>query len=636
MFVRRGTAGARMQEIAAEAGVNQALLHYYFRNKDQLAQAAFERAAKEFMPAVMQVLASDGELEDKVRRVVELELDHLSRAPYLPGYIIGEVTHHPERAAQLIAAVTGLAPQRSRPARARHAAPRRSTARVKAGTMRPIAPESFIVNLMALCIFPFAARPMIQAHARHRRSPLRAVHRPPARRPAGVLPGSAAAMSASARSAALPLSLIGRRAAARADAAGRGASRCSSARCSARRAPPMRATRELELLERRPSCGCATSTSSACRRSARSASRNTSPTCRRRRSPLPERPAGVRGAEVHLRRVAARRSAPLRRRDVSRGASWRAPSSPNRRRACAATLFALRQEVNDAFFAAALLQEQLGALDRDARRSRGAAARDDARACAKARRCRPTRRRSRRRCCSSASRPTRCAPTAARRSPASRRSPAAPIDAEAPCSRCPSSADRSRRRATALDAVRARPEYEQFDRARDRAARQQDVARRRDRPQLSAFGRAGYGRPGLNFISDRPEPTRSAGVQLQWKAWTWGSVGPRTRGARAAADDRVAPRKRRSRAALRRAIETDLATIDRLEASLPTDDRIVALRESIERTARVRLGEGVITASEYLDRHTEWLTAQFDRARHRVELAQARARVLTTLGLEVQ
>ena len=53
VFVRRGTAGARMQEIAAEAGVNQALLHYYFRNKEQLAQAAFERAAKGFMPAVV-------------------------------------------------------------------------------------------------------------------------------------------------------------------------------------------------------------------------------------------------------------------------------------------------------------------------------------------------------------------------------------------------------------------------------------------------------------------------------------------------------------------------------------------------------------------------------------------------------
>src|SRR4051794_32325610 len=66
IFIRRGTAGARMQEIAAEAGVNQALLHYYFRNKAQLAQAAFERAAKGFMPAVVQAIASDGELEDKV------------------------------------------------------------------------------------------------------------------------------------------------------------------------------------------------------------------------------------------------------------------------------------------------------------------------------------------------------------------------------------------------------------------------------------------------------------------------------------------------------------------------------------------------------------------------------------------
>src|SRR5438477_12963371 len=74
VFVRRGTAGARMQEIAAEAGVNQALLHYYFRSKEQLAQAAFARAASQFMPAVIEVLASDGELEDKVTRVVALEL----------------------------------------------------------------------------------------------------------------------------------------------------------------------------------------------------------------------------------------------------------------------------------------------------------------------------------------------------------------------------------------------------------------------------------------------------------------------------------------------------------------------------------------------------------------------------------
>src|SRR6266850_7639758 len=162
VFVRRGTAGARMQEIAAEAGVNQALLHYYFRSKDRLSQAAFERAASQFMPTVIQVLASDAELEAKVTRIIELELDHLARAPYLPGYIISEVTHHPERARQLIASVTGRAPEDVRPqvtARLRQ----QIDARVRRGTMRPIAPEQFIVNLMSLCIFPFAARPMISA-----------------------------------------------------------------------------------------------------------------------------------------------------------------------------------------------------------------------------------------------------------------------------------------------------------------------------------------------------------------------------------------------------------------------------------------------------------------------------------------
>ena len=45
VFLHRGTAGARMQDIASQAGVNQALLHYYFRSKDRLSEAVFRRAA---------------------------------------------------------------------------------------------------------------------------------------------------------------------------------------------------------------------------------------------------------------------------------------------------------------------------------------------------------------------------------------------------------------------------------------------------------------------------------------------------------------------------------------------------------------------------------------------------------------
>jgi TetR/AcrR family transcriptional regulator len=163
VFLRRGSAGARMQEIAAEAGVNQALLHYYFRTKEQLARAAFERAGAELMPAVIDVLGSEAPLEKKVAQVIRLELDRLSRTPYLPGYIIGEVSHHPERASQLIASMTrGLTPDEIRP-RVFGVVKRQIDARVAAGAMRPIAPEAFMVNLVSLCIFPFAARPMIQA-----------------------------------------------------------------------------------------------------------------------------------------------------------------------------------------------------------------------------------------------------------------------------------------------------------------------------------------------------------------------------------------------------------------------------------------------------------------------------------------
>lgn len=163
VFIRRGTAGARMQEIAREAGVNQALLHYYFRSKEQLARAAFERAASQLLPAVIDVMGSADDIDRKVARVVSLELDHLSRAPYLPGYIISEVTHHPERARQLIVAMTqGLTPDDVRP-RVFGTLAKQIDESVAAGRMRPIAPSSFMVNLISLCIFPFAARPMLQA-----------------------------------------------------------------------------------------------------------------------------------------------------------------------------------------------------------------------------------------------------------------------------------------------------------------------------------------------------------------------------------------------------------------------------------------------------------------------------------------
>jgi TetR/AcrR family transcriptional regulator len=162
VLLRRGTAATRMQDIAKEAGVNQALLHYYFRSKDRLAEAVFRRAAVKLLPPVVQVLASDLPLEEKVTRVVHLELDQLARTPHLPGYILCELNHDPDRAGQLLEAMTGLRVDGIAP-RVFDVVGRQIKERVREKTMRPIAPEDFVINLLALCVFPFAARPMVCA-----------------------------------------------------------------------------------------------------------------------------------------------------------------------------------------------------------------------------------------------------------------------------------------------------------------------------------------------------------------------------------------------------------------------------------------------------------------------------------------
>jgi AcrR family transcriptional regulator len=162
VFVRRGTAGARMKEIAETAGVNQALLHYYFRTKDRLAEAVFRRAAQRLMPQVIAVLGSDAPIEEKVERVIHLELDQLPRMPYLPGYILSELSHTPARAAQLIGAMTGMDAADVAP-RVFGTLARQIDERVRAGTMCPIAPDQLLINLLSLCIFPFAAKPMLMA-----------------------------------------------------------------------------------------------------------------------------------------------------------------------------------------------------------------------------------------------------------------------------------------------------------------------------------------------------------------------------------------------------------------------------------------------------------------------------------------
>ena len=76
----------------------------------------------------------------------------------------------------------------------------------------------------------------------------------------------------------------------------------------------------------------------------------------------------------------------------------------------------------------------------------------------------------------------------------------------------------------AIGQPRGRPEYAQFARTRELLERQERAVSARDKPRVSAFAQAGYGRPGLNFLNTTFDSYWIGGVQLRWTPWSWGTT----------------------------------------------------------------------------------------------------------------
>ncbi len=186
-----------------------------------------------------------------------------------------------------------------------------------------------------------------------------------------------------------------------------------------------------------------------------------------------------------------------------------------------------------------------------------------------------------------------------------------------------------------IDSLRARPEYEQFARSRELLDTRRATVAAQEQPRVSAFGRTGYGRPGLNQLAREFDSYWLAGVQVEWAPFDWGTV-RREREALALQNQVIASEERAFADRLRRGTLADLAAVDRLARTLEADAAIVALRERVLQETRLRYQEGVVTVAEFVDRETDLNTARLARATHRIELAQARARFLTTVGLEVR
>ncbi len=154
IFLRDGYSGSRMQDIANLAGINKAMLHYYFRSKDKLFEHIFDKKSKILFPQIEGFLESDVSFLSAVEKFIDIYFGILLANPFLPLFIISTV-NNPEREDFLEKIPTNLN---------KKFALKYYDDKAK-GIVSDINPMQFVISIMSMCIFPFMAKPLIKKTA---------------------------------------------------------------------------------------------------------------------------------------------------------------------------------------------------------------------------------------------------------------------------------------------------------------------------------------------------------------------------------------------------------------------------------------------------------------------------------------
>lgn len=153
VFVAKGFDGCSVREIAREAGMNVALVNYYFRSKGQLFKLIFHAAMEDFLLSMMDVFQTDFSLEMKMRIFIEREYEFLTNHPELPGFIVSELSRGDASAFEQLKIherirETGVFEQ--------------VALAQERGEMRRIDLVSITLLLLSNCQFPFLGSPIIK------------------------------------------------------------------------------------------------------------------------------------------------------------------------------------------------------------------------------------------------------------------------------------------------------------------------------------------------------------------------------------------------------------------------------------------------------------------------------------------
>jgi AcrR family transcriptional regulator len=151
LFMQKGFEGTKTRDIANEAGINLALLNYYFRSKENLFEIIMKENMGQFMQVISEIVNNEEtSIQEKIELLVNNYITMLMRLPDMPLFVMNNIKKDPDRI-EMRQRFMGS-----------HFMKQIQTA-IKSGEIAPMNPMNMMLNIVGLTIFPFVARPMFQS-----------------------------------------------------------------------------------------------------------------------------------------------------------------------------------------------------------------------------------------------------------------------------------------------------------------------------------------------------------------------------------------------------------------------------------------------------------------------------------------
>lgn len=153
IFIQKGFDGARMQEIADEAKINKSMLHYYFRNKEELFETIVDDNMQIMAPRLVEALQGEGSVIEKMEKFVCQYIDAISENPHFPLFFLYEISRH---RLEFINRAKGK--YNMQPILLQFF--QQITEEQQKGILKPIPPQQMMLSLISMVVFPFVAKPI--------------------------------------------------------------------------------------------------------------------------------------------------------------------------------------------------------------------------------------------------------------------------------------------------------------------------------------------------------------------------------------------------------------------------------------------------------------------------------------------